>query len=105
MATKIDFDILSIENLNELKAEINKIIKEKKAAKRALEIQNSDENAELARNTIKPGNKIVFRYKEDVVEGIVLKLNAKTFTVTFTLNKEDKVLVRAYHLFVKLIDA
>ena len=83
----------------------NKIIKEKKAAQRALEIQNSDENAELARNTIKPGDKILFRYKEDIAEGVVQKLNAKTFTIAFTLNEEDKVLVRAYHLFVKLIDA
>ena len=105
MAMEENFELLSIENLNKLKAEINKIIKEKKATQRTLEIQNSDANAELARNTIKPGDKIVFRYKEDVAEGVDQKLNAKTFTVAFTLNEEDKVLVRAYHLFVKLIDA
>ena len=105
MATTINYELLSIKELNEFKTEINKVIKEKKAMQRALEIQNSDENAELARNTIKPGDKILFRYKEDIAEGVVQKLNAKTFTITFTLNEEDKVLVRAYHLFVKLIDA
>ena len=105
MAMKVDYELLSVKELDELKAEINKIIKEKKATQRTLEIQNSDENAELARNTIKPGDKILFRYKEDIAEGVVQKLNAKTFTIAFTLNEEDKVLVRAYHLFVKLIDA
>ena len=105
MAAVIEYDIFSIKELAELKAVINKIIKEKKAMQRTLEIQNSDENAELAKNTLKPGDKILFRYKEDIAEGTVQKLNAKTFTVAFTLNEEDKVLVRAYHLFVKLVDA
>ena len=105
MAMEENFELLSIENLNKLKAEINKIIKEKKAMQRTLEIQNSDANAEYAKNILKPGDRIIFRYKEDVAEGTVQKLNAKTFTVAFTLNEEDKVLVRAYHLFVKLIDA
>ena len=105
MAMKVDYELLSVKELDELKEEINKIIKEKKATQRVLEIQNSDENAELAKETLKPGDKIIFRYKEDLAEGIVQKLNAKTFTVAFTFDGEDKVLVRAYHLFVKLIDA
>ena len=105
MDTKINYELSSIEELNEFKAVINKVIKEKKAIQRVLEIQNSDENAEYAKNILKPGDRILFRYKEDVTEGTVQKLNAKTFTIAFTLNEEDKVLVRAYHLFVKLIDA
>lgn len=101
MAKKIEFDLFSLKDLEELKGKIETLIKEKKAEAKALELVNAEENAKYAKNTLKIRDKIIFKYNELPQEGVVQRLNAKTFTVAFSINGEDKVLVRTYHLFIK----
>jgi len=104
MIEKKDYALMSYEALRKFKYEIANLIKEKQEQEKAIKDNDNETNAEYAKNILKPGNKVVFRYKEGAAEGVVQKLSAKTFTVAFSDNGEDKVLVRAYHLFVKLID-
>ena len=102
MAAVEEFDILSIKKLEELKNDIVKIIKQKKALEKKEKAECELKCYTDIRDTLKPGDKIVFRYKDGTSVGVVQKINAKTFTVAFSVDGEDKVLVRAYHLFIRI---
>jgi S-adenosylmethionine:tRNA-ribosyltransferase-isomerase (queuine synthetase) len=101
MAVEKKLDMFKLEELIEMKKNISAIIKEKKAELKELEKKNTKEASEYAKGVLKVGDRIVFKYKDAEAEGVVQKLNEKTFTVAFEFEGEDKVSVRAYNLFIK----
>jgi hypothetical protein len=100
----MDYKNLSIKELKQLKNEIDSVMKEKIEEEKIIIKANNEKNFSYAKENIKVGDRVVFRYKEGTAEGIVQKLNDKTFTVAFVFDGEDKVLVRAYHLFIRKVE-
>jgi len=103
MELKKDYEELSIKELRQIKDKIEKILKEKNEEEKNLIKSQTKDNANYAKENIKTGDKVIFKYKDETIEGIVQKLNEKTFTVAFNFNGEDKILARSYHLFIKKI--
>lgn len=101
MADVKKLDVFKLEELIQMKKNISEVIKQKKAELKSLEKTNIKEAAEYAKGILKVGDKIIFRYKDIQPEGVIQKLHDKTFTVAFSMYGEDKVIVRAYNLFVR----
>jgi hypothetical protein len=99
----MDYKNLTIKELRQTRDEIDSVIKEKEEEEKNIRKRNNEDNAKYAKENIKPGDRVSFKYKEATAEGIVQKLNEKTFTVAFSFGGEDKVLIRAYHLFINKI--
>jgi len=99
----MDYKNLTIKELKQIRDEVDTVMKEKEEEEKSILKRNNEDNAKYAKENIKPGDKVIFKYKEATAEGVVQKLNEKTFTVAFSVDGEDKVLIRAYHLFITRI--
>ena len=99
----MDYKNLSVKELKQIKNDIDSAIKEKVETEISAIKRNNEENANYAKENIKTGDRVAFKYKDETAEGIIQKLNDRTFTVAFSVNGEDRVLARAYHLFIKKI--
>jgi len=97
---KEEFNDLSVKELRELKQAIADLIKEKSSKEKVDKEIEKTNKFNFAKENLKVGEIVLFTYKGEECEGEVAKLNDKTFTVTFSHSGEDKVLARAYHLFI-----
>ena len=95
---------LSVEELTVVKKEVATILKEMKDGEKDRLAQEKLDRATFAQDNLEVGNCVTFTYKGQVLEGEVTKLNAKSFTVAFEYEGEDKVLSRLYHLFVDIVN-
>jgi hypothetical protein len=69
-------DQMSLEELEAFKTEVNEYIKTRKA--------NQKEKAKVAfESNVSPGDRVLFMFKNEEVEGEVVKINEKSFTASF----------------------
>jgi len=94
----------SYEELTKLKADVASLLKEKKEGEKVRLAEEKEDKIKWAKETLEPGNLVTFTYKGEVIEGEVKKLNEKSFTAAFEYEGEDKVLARAFHLLVEIIN-
>jgi ferredoxin-fold anticodon binding domain-containing protein len=94
----------SVEKLRDLKKIISGIIKEKIDEEKEAKEKAKEQRATEAKESLVEGNVILFLYKGEECEGEVKEVREKTFSVAFTYGGEDKVLARAYHLFISHVD-
>jgi len=97
-------DGLSLEECQELKDLVSARLKSLKEINKAKKGEDKEEREKFAKENLKPGDKVSFFYKDATCEGEVVKLNAKTFTVSFEFEGEDKTLPRLYHLFIETVE-
>ena len=99
-----DVKDVSSEALTELKTKIASFIKAKKEGDKERKALEKANKSQWAKDNLKVGDVVVFKYKEEELEGEVSKLNDKSFTVAFEYEGEDKSLSRLYHLFVNKVE-
>lgn len=83
----------SLEELEEVKANIGALIKVKKEERKALAEQTF-------RKTVEEGDEVLFTFKGDEKWGKVVKLNEKSFTAEFDLDGETIKKAIQFHLFI-----
>ena len=95
---------LSVAKLRDLKKTISEIIKEKADEEKEAKAEAKEQKAKKARESLVKGDVILFLYKGEECEGEVKEIREKTFSVAFTYGGEDKILARAFHLFISKVE-
>ena len=102
--TEQELGALTLEELTKLKADVSASIKSKKEEEKGRKVLEREKKVQWAQENLKVGDVVIFTYKEEELEGGVVKLTDKGFTVAFEYEGEDKVLSRQFHLLVNRVN-
>ena len=100
----IDLKTMTIEDLRALKDEVAETLKAKRADAKASDAETKDILDKEMRAALTAGDKVIFKFGKDEVEGIVARLSEKSVTVTFKKDGEDTKRYRKYSEIVKIVE-
>jgi len=100
----IDLKTMTIEDLRALKDEITETLKAKRADAKASDAETKDILDKEMRATLSEGDKVIFKFGKDEVEGTVKRLSEKSVTVAFLKDGEETKRYRKYSEIVRIVE-